>query len=526
MPTSRPAVVPRDVYADLLRDTRGLIREAALAREHWFASLPWERKEESLFELEMLFKGLVCFGNPRNHTGSAKRSPSVAHDFVEETRVMRDGLDRAVTLLRELLGDRDRAYTFSRYLESVIPEDAARSRLVKDQLTQDTPEEALFLLRNALSSHLDLADGMLRLGRVSNRIFHALHATITREIGRNAYFNPLVTLEFRAEFDRIRTAEVLESLMAVESEASHRVVALTFLTLFRALRYVSLVDEYATDPAAARRAFVVLAVLRSDLRALTRFLTRKAADVMSDGLERELLKVPAREIEAKFDRLEDTARRIVALRSVLDTIANGLRIEVRRTYERDLPAPDAGVRGEELGPHLVVATASLRATLHEAVRSLCAELRPLHAPPQLALDEKARRAVSERLRREIWMFAQVLRAFLAKADAMTEEPDLWSSQSSFQFVREFLGHFRAIGYQLVRSSDYERLDPFLAALEQLREIDLLDQERLDEVVGECRDFYVFLEDLFQRVSRRTELDDLPFDRRSAAETLKIYLGAA
>src|SRR3989304_4511101 len=100
MASSRPASVPRDVYADLLRDTRGLIREAALAREHWFAALPWERKEESLFELEMLFKGLVCFGNTRNHAGSAQRSPSVAHDFVEETRVLRDAVERAVALLR------------------------------------------------------------------------------------------------------------------------------------------------------------------------------------------------------------------------------------------------------------------------------------------------------------------------------------------------------------------------------------------------------------------------------------------
>src|SRR4051794_29110309 len=44
----------RDPYADLLRDTRGLRREQAATREAWFASLPWERKEETLFELEML----------------------------------------------------------------------------------------------------------------------------------------------------------------------------------------------------------------------------------------------------------------------------------------------------------------------------------------------------------------------------------------------------------------------------------------------------------------------------------------
>lgn len=64
----------RDPYADLLRDTRGLRKEQAAAREAWFAGLAWDRKEESLFELEMLLKGLVCFANPRNHPGPAKKA--------------------------------------------------------------------------------------------------------------------------------------------------------------------------------------------------------------------------------------------------------------------------------------------------------------------------------------------------------------------------------------------------------------------------------------------------------------------
>ena len=57
----------RNAYAELLRDTRGLRREQQQAREAWFARLASDKKEETLFELEMLLKGLACFGNPRNH---------------------------------------------------------------------------------------------------------------------------------------------------------------------------------------------------------------------------------------------------------------------------------------------------------------------------------------------------------------------------------------------------------------------------------------------------------------------------
>lgn len=516
----------RDVYANLLRDTRTLRRDQASARDAWFASLPWERKEETLFELEMLLKGLTCFGNPRNHPGPPRKTPAVAHDFREELSIVRQAVDRCVQLVRTLLGDKDRAFTFAKYLETVLPDDSDRSRLIKEQLTQDTPQEALFLLRNSFTGYVELIDGLLRLGRVSHRYYFAMHGTLTREIGRNAFFNPLVALEFRAEFDRIRSAEVLEALEMVPSHAAHRVTALAFLALFRALRYVSLVEQYAADPEQVRLAYPILAVLHSDLRALTDFLGRHAADAMADGFEAELLAVSAEDVVASHDELAGVASGLVSLRGTLEAMANTLRMEVRKTFERDLPAPDAGTGAEDLGAQIVVAAAALRASLHHGVATLCAEIRPDRAAPALAEDLSTRRAASERLRRDVWMFAQVMRAFLAKARASEGDTDRWAAQASFHFVREFLVHFRAIGYQLVRSSDYERLDPFLASLEALRDADLLDPARLDAAITECQSLYEYLRDLFSQISKRAELVGVPFDKKSAADTLKIYLGAA
>ena len=525
-PLTRGDVVRRDPYANLLRDTRALRRDQATARDAWFAGLPWERKEASLFELEMLLKGLATFGNPRNHAGPPRRTPAVAHDFHEELRTLRQVVDRAIQLVRTLLGDKDKAYTFSRYLETVLPEDAERSRLVKEQLTQDTPQEALFLIRNSFTSYLELIDGLLRLGRISHRQYFAMHGTLTREVGRNVYFNPLQALEFRSEFDRIRSAEVLEALESVPTEAAHRVAALTFLALFRGLKYVALVDEYASDPETTRLAYVILSVLRSDMRALTRFLGRRAADSMADGFERDLLSISAEELMSQHGEISHVAAGLVSLRGTLETTANTLRIEIRKTLERDLPTPDSGLPPEELGPQVVVAAAALRATLHHAIHTLCGEIRPDRPPPELAQGDAQRKAASERLRRDVWMFAQILRAFLAKAKATRGDTDRWAAQASFHFVREFLTHFRAIGYQLVRTSDYERLEPFMKALDALRDVDLLEPERLQAIIGECEELYSFLQRLFEEISRRAELADTPFDKKAAADTLKIYLGAS
>ncbi len=514
----------RDVYANLLRDTRALRRDQASARDGWYAGLTWEKKEDNLFELEMLLKGITCFGNPRNHPGAPRSSAAVAHDFLEELRIVRDAMSRINTLVRSLLGDKEKAYTFSRYLESVLPEDSARGRLLQEQLTQDTPEESLLVLRNAFGAFQDLSDGLLKLGRVSSRLYAALHGTIAREVGRNVYFNPLMALEFRPEFDRIQNGDVLEALHGLRSEAAHRVVALTMLALFRALRYLELVDHYASDASSARRAYVILAVLRSDLRALTRYLGRGAADALADGLERDLMATHALDIVERRDALREEGRALASLRSALETAASSLRVDVRKVFLHDLPNPSDGVAGAELGPPLILAAATIRASVQHAITSLCRVIAPGRVPPILARDRDGRRAASERLRREVWMFMQILRAFLAKARASNGSVDRWAGAASFQFVRDFLGHFRAIGYQLVRSNDYERLDPYLAALEQLRDVDLLEPARLAAAVEESQRFYGFLEELFREISSRRELADVAFDRKDATETLKVYLG--
>ena len=81
-----------------------------------------------------------------------------------------------------------------------------------------------------------------------------------------------------------------------------------------------------------------------------------------------------------------------------------------------------------------------------------------------------------------------------------------------------------IGYQLVRTHDYERLDPFLASLEELRDVDLLEAPRLAAAVSESKAFATFLGELQKRISERKELQGVAFDRQTAGEMLKVYLG--
>jgi hypothetical protein len=81
-----------------------------------------------------------------------------------------------------------------------------------------------------------------------------------------------------------------------------------------------------------------------------------------------------------------------------------------------------------------------------------------------------------------------------------------------------------MGYPLLRAADYPRFDAFLSAMSALEESDLLDPARLQQAIAESDQFYEFLTALFDQIGLRTELAQIPFDRRAAAEALRLYLG--
>lgn len=527
-PSQRSAPPPPlggDPYADLLRDTRGLRREQANARDQWLAKAEGgSRREETLFELEVLLKGLACFANPRNHAGPPRRTAIVAQDYREQLVLARDAMHRIVYLCRQLLGEQERAFVFQRYLEMLLPDDTARTRLVRGAASQDTPEESLFLLRHALTNLLEVSGGVTRLPRVPFRLFYAVLSVAHREVAQSAFFNPLVALEFRPEFDRITNVRVLELMRQVPGEQARRLVALTFLALFRMLRYVTLLEHVVRESRPAGLVYVVLSVLRSDARALTDYLRKQTGAQLAESFERELFKVPATQIHARFDELFAEAHRLVSIKATLNGIAANVRLELRRAFEHDFRAPDSGATSDQMRISVATVAANLRPALQNAVLVLGKALGARLDEHGVFDDAAAKRSLSMRLRRDVWMFAQIVRAFGAKARVKPNQEDRWSGPSSLQFVREFLSYFDAMGYPLLRAADYPRFDVFIGALTALEETDLLDPVRLERAVSEAERFYVFLSDLFEQIGQRDELKGIPFDRRGAAEALKLYLG--
>jgi hypothetical protein len=511
-----------DAYQDLLRDTRGLRREQATARESWLAGLAPERREEALFELETLLKGLACFANPRNHPGLPRRAAVVSQDYREALLMAREGMSRVAQLCRLLLGERDRDFVFQRYLEMLVPDDGTRSRLVEGG-GQATPEQSLLTLRQGITNLVEVARGVTRLPRVPFRLFYATMASAQREIGQSVFFNPLTALEFRPEFDRITNARVLEVMRHAPGEHARRLVALTFLGLFRLLRYLALLERVARD-ARPGLAYLVLSVLRSEARTLTDHLRKRAGEELAESFDRELFKVPAAQMAARQEQLRAQAHRLLEIKATLGGIAANIRLELRRSFEHEIAAPDANVPLEQLRETIAGVVGNLRPALQNAILLLGTSLGERLDEHGVFDDAAARRALGERLRRDVWMFSQIVRAFAAKARTTPSSEQRWSGPSSLQFVREFLSYFEAMGYPLLRAADYPRFDVFRAAVTALEETDLLDPDRLGRAVSEAEQFHGFLMQLFEGIGQRDELRGVPFNRRAAAASLRLYLG--
>jgi hypothetical protein len=518
----------KDGVDDLLSQTRWLHNEQRALRDSWFAALSLDGKDDILFELEVLLKATACFSNPRNHPGPLRRTPVVAQDFHHATSLFRDGMLRAVALSRQLLGSRDQAFVFHRYLETVVPEDSARTRLLHEGAQQNSPEESLVVLRHELTSILEVLEGTLRAPRIPYRTFYSVLSLVQREVGRNAFFNPLTALEFRPEFDRIKSSQVLDLIRGVPGEEGHRLVALTFLSLFRMLRYVQLLDQLGAETSGRRqrvlgRAHLVLSVLRSDARALSDYLRRRAGELLGTSYERGLVETPAAELLQRAAYYRASGHRLIGVKSALEGIAGNLRLEMRRVFHHELPSLE-GTRSEvDIRPTLQTAVTCLRPALKNAVLFLGKALGVSLEEEGVFDDAAARRETSERLRRDVWMFAQIVRAFASKAQHSTPD-DRWTALASFQFVREFLSYFRAMGYPLLRASDYPRFDAFMTAIERLEDTDLHATTTLENAIEECGAFHEYLMHLLDDISKRDVLVGVAFDRRAAAAALRLYLG--
>ena len=510
-----------DHYIDLMRHTRGLSVKQGEQREVWYDSLPNTDKEAVLYELEMLLKGVVSFGNTLNHPGPRKRQPAETRKFGTELLVFNLAFERIADVSLRLLGPGD----------GPAPEsaDATESKvfrgksLLEEPLVQDTPEQSLRALRRTFTDLADIVGVLVRLEPVPHRGFTGLVNIASREIGRNAFFNPLWDLEFRSEYDHLQEVELLDIVYGGGPPGAQKAVTLAFLSLFRLKRYLRTAREFLDDPAGSKLVWIPLAALRGDGRALTSFLCTDAQDWLAGGFDDQVRSLRASRIISSLTSFEQDYYLLHELGSMFRTTGDQLGLELRKAFEQTLRPLNANISEDEFAERAELALTDLDEFLKLAIGTLAQVFEPDITPERLFDSGIEKRVELERLRRDIWIFTQILRAFLAKAAAAPETANRWGGTSSYRFVKDFITYFRNLGYHLLRAFDYERFDEFMSLVEALSSEEVLEQDFIDVFVRECELFRDYLLDKFEVINQRKELRGVEFDRHSAAETLRLYL---
>ena len=272
--------------------------------------------------------------------------------------------------------------------------------------------------------------------------------------------------------------------------------------------------------------YLVLSVLRSDARALSGYLRSGAGPLLAEGFEADVFHVVAARARAPSTSASRARARAARLKATLEGVAANLRLEMRRAFEHDFPAPDVAPSLEELRASVqrLAAEPAARAAERGPVPRALARRTPRRAR---RLRRRGGAAVlSERLRRDVWMFAQIVRAFAVKARAVNAEgAGAMGGRLAARVRARVPGLLPRDGLPAAARGGLPARRRVPGGDGEPAETPTCSTRRASRsAVDEAEQFHGFLTELFEAIGRRDELADVPFDRRAAAEALKLYLG--
>ena len=348
------------------------------------------------------------------------------------------------------------------------------------------------MLREAFEALRNLIDHLLKLPVCSLNLFTDVGNLALREIVLNRYFRPFRPLEFRVEYDRLRSVRVLD-LLARQPADVRPAFSTAFLALFRLLHYLSYVAQEG-DEAPPRRVRVVLALVRSEAVSLVGFFRHELS-----------LQVGPKRLKA------------AGLRAARD-----IAKETNRIARELLSAPEEGDAADLSSGPSMKAAAAFTALFRAQMVALVEALEPGAASGEDAFAQLiSQEAMAQRLRKDLWVFGQLCRA----AETAMRSEDVPAAESALNSLKAFLVYFQDGGYQQLRYSDYEPFDRFSGLLLEFPWPPEGPGIR-HRLAEDLRLFTPTLESTFASVSRRVLLQGRTFDRKEAEALRDRFLAPA
>ncbi|NMB76590.1 MAG: hypothetical protein GYA21_15860 [Myxococcales bacterium] len=473
----------RDFFLELARDSEMQQRDLRRFRESWFRALPLKRKEEVLFELEMYLRAIGCFFNLHNQP-TQREGPAITRDFSEELRVLRTALERAAVLARLLL-ERSAAGSlrFQAFVENQLAPDLARLRLMRRTLDQKWPDESLYLLERSLTDARKILEHLLKRAPCPYSLFFHLGQMVSREIGQNRFFNPLLVFDFRPEYDRIRSVFFLDVLYHLRGSPDHRPVRRVLLSLLRLRHYLRYVPV-SHQEGALRRSRMILLLYRSEGAALAAYLRSTARGAVSPELSRVL-----EDLAALFFR--------------------------HLTEAMTRPPPPEAAEAVPPKEEEAQRVEAVRRSAEELLQESFARLWRLYQPESVfAIADSGRERLEQatRLRQDLWLYRRLLGHALEEG----------GSDDSVRRLRDFCMYFTDTSGNLLRYGDEEWFERYRRLVFAQASGGLAPQPREEFIQATAR----FLERataLYDVVCRRSVLRDCPLAEEDLERRVAVWM---
>lgn len=470
-------------------------------RQEWLDRLKLDFKEEMVFELEILLKGLDRFFNIQN-LPIANMEQVVSFNFLSELEIVQGFVDRVTRLARGLLeNSRRQDYQFRQYIEGHLLDDLARSRWREVSLRQERPEDSLFLLYSSFLNLREIVHGLVQLKHIPYSLFYNLGSLISREIAANRYFSPVGEVMFRPEYDRIGNrliSRVVKSISEPELQKSFSVVLLAF---YRLLHYLHFIDPKSDQPENLKSSLLFFALIASEARHLTEFMER--------NLPQNLEGNPHPQTRAFLE--------------LTDSLAFQVRMEMKKIYQTELQKTT-----QPTNPDLLrTATENSHGVLQNFFQQSIVQLVRLFAP-ELQGDDiftsfVSKRQQSLKIREDLW----VLRALMDKFEEITETSLQGATLSTYikylHLQKNYFHYLERETLPLLRYGDLMEFRKYVDFIRGLSEDDLHLMDRLDRFKMESKFFKIFVETTLGHLGNRAELQNLPLDEKAAELKLKRFI---
>ena len=410
-------------------------------RNRWFFALEVERKEEKLFELEVMLKGIDRFCNLLNQPIS-ERDAIVTRDFKHELRILRDAVFRVVVLCRNLLPDPEaRALHFKNYVESRLLNDYQRAQNIERALAQNTPEESLYVLCHSFSNFHELLNQFLDLEHHSYSLFYHIEQLLGREIAGNHYFNPFRAAGFAPHYDVIRSARLTRLIRQLHPPEIKKQFSMLFLLLYKLLKYLHFVETERLELDRLKNSLLIFALVNSEVQYLIDLFERDLPDHL-----RRIAHFPPEQARAASD--------------LFDATAYQMSLEIKKIFDLELRDAAASADLNHLRAGVTRSKGLLSTIFQQTIVAMAHIFEPEIIGRDLFPDFVSRFEQSIRLRRDVWLFHKMLENLEQIIIVSEPRREPIAIMEAIKTLRNFIFYYQNISFQFVRCYDRDYFQIF------------------------------------------------------------------